>query len=364
MTRPEDCRKGSAFSGGWPEEPSAVRGRNERTASRTALPKIVSLFSGAGGLDLGFKQAGFTIAVAIDADAAAICTHKKNFPRTTAIVGDLIVLRPAGVVEHVSGKLAPGERIAVIGGPPCQGFSRANVNSLACDPRNKLPKLYLEIVEALQDLYIVEFIVFENVLGIRDKKHSKTYGELVKGIDELGFDVTEKELCAADFGVPQNRRRIVLSGMRKGQCYSPVMPRKRRGPSTVREAIGGLASPAFFKRELHPKDIPVHPNHWTMQPKSARFENPVPEIAEQRSFKRAQWDLPSRTIAFGHREIHIHPDGRRRLSIYEAMLLQGFPNRFVLDGNLSEQVEQVSNAVPPPLARSVALAVKRALRGR
>jgi DNA (cytosine-5)-methyltransferase 1 len=334
------------------------------SASRKALPKIVSLFSGAGGLDLGFKEAGFTISVAIDVADAAIRTHKKNFPRTKAVVGDLINLRPRGVVEQVREKLEPKQRIAVIGGPPCQGFSRANTTALSSDPRNKLPKLYLDIVEALQRLYTVEFIVFENVLGIRDKKHAKTYQALIQGIEALGFDVTEKELCSADFGVPQNRRRVVLSGMRKQQRYSQVRPRKRKGLATVRQAIGGLKDPVYFERGLEPKDIPVHPNHWTMQPKSERFKKPQPEIAEQRSFKRLDWDSPSRTIAFGHREIHVHPDGHRRLSIYEALLLQGFPKTFVLEGNLSEQVEQVSNAVPPPLARSVALAVKRALNGR
>jgi len=332
--------------------------------SRKNLPKIVSLFSGAGGLDLGFKEAGFTISFAIDVADAAIRTHKKNFPRSKAVVGDLIELKPKGVVEHVKEKLKPGERIAVIGGPPCQGFSRANATSLSTDPRNKLPKLYLEIVEALQDLYTVEFIVLENVLGIRDKKHAKTYAALVTGINDLGFDITEKELCSADFGVPQNRRRVVLSGMRRGQSYSQVKPRRRRGLNTVREAIGGLEAPMYFRRDLNPRDMPLHPNHWTMQPKSPRFERREPEISEQRSFKRLSWDLPSRTIAFGHREIHVHPDGHRRLSIYEAMLLQGFPKDFVLEGNLSEQVEQVSNAVPPPLARSVALAVKRALQGK
>jgi len=332
-------------------------------ASRKALPKIISLFSGAGGLDLGFKEAGFTIAVAIDVADAAIRTHKKNFPRTKAVVGDLIKLKPEGVIEQLKGKLDPGQRIAVIGGPPCQGFSRANVGSLSTDPRNKLPTLYLEIVEALQRLYTVEFIVFENVLGIRDKKHATTYRKLVAGITDLGFDITEKELCSADFGVPQNRRRVVLSGMRKGQHYSSVKPRKRKGLKTVRQAISGLQAPAYFKRGLEPQDIPLHPNHWTMQPKSDRFLKAKPEITDQRSFKRLNWDLPSRTIAFGHREIHVHPEGHRRLSIYEAMLLQGFPEGFVLVGNLSEQVEQVSNAVPPPLARSVALAVKRALRG-
>lgn len=333
-------------------------------SSRAMLPKIVSLFSGAGGMDLGFKEVGFTISVAIDAADAAIRTHRKNFPRTKSVVADLIELQPYGVIEHVKAKIPLGEHIAVIGGPPCQGFSRANTGSYAADPRNELPTLYLEIVSELQRLYTVEFIVFENVLGIRDKKHAKTYKALMDGIADLGFDVTEKELCSLDFGVPQTRRRIVLSGMRKGQGYSQVKPRKRTGLKTVRQAIGGLKAPAFFEHGLLPQDIPVHPNHWTMRPRSPRFENPESEIGAGRSFKRLDWNAASPTIAFGHREIYVHPCGHRRLSIYEALLLQGFPEKFVLEGNLSEQVEQVSNAVPPPLARSVALAVKRALDKR
>jgi DNA (cytosine-5)-methyltransferase 1 len=252
----------------------------------------------------------------------------------------------------------------VIGGPPCQGFSRANTGAKTDDPRNKLPTLYLDIVRELQRTYIVEFVVFENVLGIRDKKHAATYRALVDGIGNLKFDVTEKELCAADFGVPQTRRRIVLSGMRTEQGYSTVKPRKRKGLQTVREAIGNLDAPAFFERGLSLEDIPVHPNHWTMKPKSRRFKNTEGNNAAMRSFRRLKWDAPSPTVAFGHREIHVHPDGRRRLSIYEAMLLQGFPEDFVLEGNLSEQVAQISNAVPPPLARSVAAAVKRALDRR
>ena len=327
------------------------------------LPEIVSLFSGAGGLDLGFKQAGSTIAVALDVAGAAIRTHKKNFPRTLAKVGDLIKLQPAGVVEIVRQRLSPGQRIAVIGGPPCQGFSRANTAALSNDPRNKLPSLYLEIVRALQELYEVEFIVFENVLGIRDKKHIATFNALKAGIANLGLDVTEQELCAVDFGVPQNRRRVILAGLRRGQGYGDFKPRKRSGPATVREVIGDLEEPAYFQHGLDPDDFPLHRNHWTMQPRSPRFENPDTSTGDGRSFKRLQWDVASPTIAFGHREIHVHPSGHRRLSIYEALLLQGFPDSFELEGNLSEQVEQVSNAVPPPLARSVANAVKLALQG-
>lgn len=334
------------------------------SAASPGLPKIVSLFSGAGGLDLGFKEAGFSISVAIDIAESAIRTHRKNFPHTKAVVADLTKLQPQGVLEYVKGEVSPGQHIGVIGGPPCQGFSRANAGSYSDDPRNKLPMLYLKIVRELQRLYTVEFIVFENVLGIRDKKHAKTYRSLMDGIAELGFDVTEKELCSIDFGVPQNRHRIVLFGMREGQRYSLLEPRKRKGLRTVREAIGWLTSPAFFRYGLLPKDIPIHPNHWTMRPKSPRFENPDAKTGCGRSFRRLNWDSASPTIAFGHREIYVHPSGCRRLSIYEAMLLQGFPEDFVLEGNLSEQVEQISNAVPPPLAHSVALAVRRSLGRR
>ncbi len=325
-------------------------------------PKIVSLFSGAGGLDLGFHGAGFQIPVAIDSSAAAIRTHKKNFPRTKGTVADLAKLKPAGVLAKVEEEIAAGERIGVIGGPPCQGFSRANTRSKSSDPRNQLPALYLDIVRELQRYYVVEFIVFENVLGIRDKKHMDTYCEIVAGLQILGFDVSEQELCSLDFGVPQNRRRVVLFGMRQAQGYDEVKPRKRKGLSSVREAIGEIgAEPAFFRHGLDPAEFPVHPNHWTMKPKSPRFGDPKLIGTDGRSFKRLEWDKASPTVAFGHREIYVHPDGKRRLSIYESMLLQGFPEDFVLEGNLSEQVEQVSNAVPPPLARSVARAVRLAL---
>ena len=328
---------------------------------RADVPTIVSLFSGAGGLDLGFREAGFSIAIAFDSSDAAIRSHARNFPETAGVLADLAKLKADGVAARVANTVAAGERIGVIGGPPCQGFSRANTESTSDDPRNELPTLYVDIVRRLQASYLVEFFVFENVLGIRDKKHAARYRDLVDGLAGLGFDITEKELCALDFGVPQNRRRIVLSGLRQGQGYTKVQPIKRAGLRTVREAIGGLKPPVFFRRDLNPAEIPVHPNHWTMQPRSPRFTSPLAPSSDARSFKKLIWNEPSPTIAFGHREIHVHPNGRRRLSIHEAMRLQGFPSAFVLEGNLSEQVEQISNAVPPPLARRLALAVRRAL---
>jgi DNA (cytosine-5)-methyltransferase 1 len=328
--------------------------------SLSALPKIVSLFSGAGGLDLGFRRHGFVVPLAIDFSAAAIQTHQRNFKGTHGVVADLVKLGPAGVLDYVTSTIPRGERIGIIGGPPCQGFSRGNPNSRSDDPRNELPSLYIQIVRSLLKHYTVDFVVFENVLGMKDKKHLPTFHALLADLKSMQFDVTENELCSLEFGVPQNRRRIILTAMRSGlECDLPP-PKKRKGPATVKDAIAGLPDPVFFARGLSPTEFPVHPNHWTMKPKSKRFTSPV-VVSGGRSFRRLSWDKPSPTIAFGHREIHVHPEGRRRLSIYEAMILQGFPKSFVLEGNLSEQVAQISNAVPPPLAASIAAAVKSAL---
>lgn len=326
------------------------------------LPKIVSLFSGAGGLDLGYRDAGFPLAFAVDSSEWAIKTHKRNFKDTTSIAADLIDLQPAGVLEKLADVLRDGEPIGVIGGPPCQGFSRANPAALASDPRNKLPILYLEIVEELQKRYDVRFVLFENVLGIKDVKHEISFKGILAKFKQLGFAERVDEYCALDFEVPQNRKRVIISAFKSlaaGIAFSPE--RKPRKNLDVRSAIGGFPEPVYFARGLTAVDIPHHPNHWTMQPVSKRFSDPDKTMTSTRSFRRLSWDDPSPTVAYGHREIHVHPDGHRRLSIYEAMRLQGFPPEFVLEGPLSAQVEQVSNAVPPPLAQALAEATIRAL---
>ncbi|MFI5161630.1 MAG: DNA cytosine methyltransferase [Sphingobacteriales bacterium] len=326
-------------------------------------PKVISLFCGAGGLDLGFKEDGYTIALAIDYESSAIDTHKHNFSSTKSIVADLTELGPEGVLSIVKENIEVGERLGIIGGPPCQGFSRGNIGSQPDDPRNALPQLYVDIIGKLQKEYIVEFVIFENVMGMKDKKHSQKYLSLIQGLKDLKLDVTEKELCAIDYGVPQKRNRIIVSALRTGQGYKQVVPEKRSGPTTVKQVIGDLPNPIFFDRALKPSDIPNHPNHWTMKPKSVKFQQIIGDENKTRSFRKLKWDKASPTIAFGNREIHIHPEGKRRLSIYEAMLLQGFPRAFELKGNLSQQVQQISNAVPPPLAKSLAAAVTKSMNG-
>lgn len=155
---------------------------------------------------------------------------------------------------------------------------------------------------------------------------------------------------------------MIISGFRDEAVARHFKPEKVAATNlTVRSVIGSLPDPAFFARNLDKSAIPHHENHWTMRPVSKRFSRPGGADRGGRSFRRLEWDRPSPTVAYGHREIHVHPDGRRRLSIFEAMLLQGFQEDFVLEGTLSSQVEQVSNAVPPPLAQSLAATIGAAM---
>lgn len=215
----------------------------------------------------------------------------------------------------------------------------------------------------MQKKYDVQFVLFENVLGIKDVKHTVAFKGILAKFRQLGFAERVDEYCALDFEVPQNRRRVIISAFKSPAAGSAFAPEKKpRKDLDVRSAIGDMPEPVYFERGLKAEDIPFHPNHWTMRPVSKRFTDPDSMTTSTRSFRRLNWGKPSPTVAYGHREIHVHPGGHRRLSIYEAMTLQGFPFEFVLEGPLSAQVEQVSNAVPPPLARALAEATIGALK--
>jgi DNA (cytosine-5)-methyltransferase 1 len=319
-----------------------------------AAPSVISLFCGAGGLDLGFSNGGFDVAVAVDHNQDAVDTHNLNSGRRVAVKLDLSSAKAADLKLQIDA-LSPGSRpIGIIGGPPCQGFSKANTQRSHDDPRNNLAKNYTKIINGLADIYPIEFFVFENVAGLLSKKNEDVLAELKATLSEK-FDVFSACLNAQHYGVPQSRERFFMVGLRKrpNQVRTYSFPTITTPvPLTVREAIGALPEATYFHRELKPDSIPHHPNHWTMRPKSKRFGAGL--VTTGRSLIRLAWDKPSRTVAYGNREIHVHPSGIRRLSIFEAMLLQGFPDTYQLCGTLSGQVTQVSNAVPPPLAEAIA----------
>jgi DNA (cytosine-5)-methyltransferase 1 len=328
--------------------------------------KFISLFSGAGGLDLGFEQEGFEPVIAYDKKSSAVCTYNHNRNRNIAKVADLGTMSGQDIICDLESTGITEKPCGVVGGPPCQYFSNGNKAARESDdPRRTLPIKYAEILRELNIKYELDFFILENVDGLAQPRHKEDFSKILEMFDKAGFYVANTVLNAYDYGVPQIRRRLFLIGWNKNKYHkgSYSFPSGFPCGISVIDKIGGLPEPVFYKRNLDPSTFPVHPNHWTMRPLSKKFGKPLPSDMKRytRSFRRLDWNKPSDTVAYGHNEIHIHPSGHRRLSIYEAMLLQGFPQSaddFTLIGCLSDQVSLISDAVPPPLAAALAHSIK------
>lgn len=327
---------------------------------------LLSLFCGAGGLDLGFERAKFKIGLAFDKKADSVRSYNHNRPDDKhAHCLDVNELTLAKLDGLWGSEFAPD---GVIGGPPCQSFSQANRSISDEDPRHQLPLVYARLLSDMNKRKPVKFFVMENVKGLRSILHSHRLAIFKKALADAGFHVTEQLLNAADFATPQNRQRLFLVGINR-KLYGKTAwaapdkaPEKNRAPA-IETVLRGLPEPTHFSKSGMPEQFPYHPNHWCMAPKSPRFKNGSlrPGQSNFRSFKTLAWDKPSFTVAYGHREVHIHPDCHRRLSIYEAMRLQGFPHSYELLGSLSSQIDQVSEAVPPPMAEAVAQSLMKLL---
>lgn len=320
---------------------------------------VLSLFCGCGGMDLGFENAMFSPVLSIDVDSAACETyaHNRQSSRPRVICDDLSRLSPTTILKNL-----PMPVHGVIGGPPCQAFSASNVYKDPEDPRSQLPINYARILKRLNREGTLDFFVFENVVGLRSARHSEQFALFKDLFGDAGFTLFEDELNAVDFGVPQHRRRVFIVGLNTERFpgTSFKFPTGSKAHATVRQAIGDLPEPLLFERGLTAEAIKKETgywNHWSFRPHSRKFSNRkgelIPGDRRGRSFRVLSWDDPSMTVAYGHREVHVHPDMHRRLSIREAMRLQGFPDSYRLTGTLSDQTRMVSDAVPPPLAKAL-----------
>lgn len=336
--------------------------------TRSYNPRLISFFCGAGGMDEGFRQAGFTTHLAYDIEEHCVETLQHNHPEAKAIQADLSApeVTAARVIEDwkTTSDLPP---LGIVGGPPCQSFSRSNVHKTNDDPRDALPRHYARLLKGLNHAFDLGFFVFENVPGLLDERHVGLYEAFKEDARDAGFLVSEQELDAQDFGVPQQRNRIFVVGLNRNQ-YSQKFsfPEPPGGPTpTVADAIKELDEPVHFSRGLTPEKIEKetgHPNHWCMRPMSKKFDPDndflQPGVIKGRSFRTLAWDQPSLTVAYGHREVHVHPECHRRLSILEAMRLQAFPDAYELVGNMSQQIDMISDAVAPPVAKALADAIR------
>ncbi|MCG4825667.1 DNA cytosine methyltransferase [Adlercreutzia equolifaciens] len=301
--------------------------------------RVVSLFSGAGGLDLGFVEAGHEVVWANDNDRDAVETYRRN-------IGDHIVL---GDIREMSTDDIPDCDI-VIGGFPCQGFSVANAKRHELDERNQLYKEFLRVVAAKRP----KFFLAENVKGILSIGKGEVIKAIVRdfeGIDP-GYEVDYRLLNAADYGVPQTRQRVIIVGVRKdvGVVWTYPEPTHSRDGAgglpkwvSVEEAIGGYPDPDL------PNDVPNHV-YSKYKVKARNFTGhrvPLPTSPSPTILARGNGGGGVCAIP--------HYNGSRRMTIRESAKVQTFPDWFIFDGKLNSCYRQIGNAVPVRLAYCIGL---------
>lgn len=309
---------------------------------------FVDLFSGAGGLSLGFKQAGFNKILSIEIDDDASETIRKNFPESYHFEGRIEDLTDEKIREIVGDKTIH----VVCGGPPCQGFSVAGLRN-PHDPRNQLFKEFVRVVNVLKPWYVV----LENVPGILTMQDGQVYQEILRQFGLAGYqNMSVRILEAATFGAPQLRTRAVFVGNRFGNKNPYPQEQYSRGNyNSIDSAIDDL------------KDLPPDPsiNHeWTKH--SKKMEERIAKVPPGGSlydtfrdaWKRQYKGVPSMTAKENHGGVHIHYEKNRVISARELARLQTFPDDFIFAGTMKRAYWQIGNAVPCVLARNIALAVR------
>jgi DNA (cytosine-5)-methyltransferase 1 len=301
---------------------------------------IVSLFTGAGGLDLGFERAACEVAVCVDNDPEACKTLRYNRPAWPVFEGDIREFDPS---PYAGADL-------VVGGPPCQGFSTAGKGNPK-DPRNFLWQEYFRVVEVVMP----KALVIENVSGLKHQRNGDHLTGIMDALETLDYHFALGVLNAADFGVPQVRRRLFVIGM-KG--FVPSLP----NPSgieqkTVSEAIDDLIG---IENPVLNQEPNRHAPHIV-----AKWKNLQPgEIDPNYRRARLRGDRPSHTIraggGYGPKGNHlagfhppIHHSLPRQLTVREAARLQSFPDEWIFQGSKTAQGRQVGNAVPVLMAEAV-----------
>jgi DNA (cytosine-5)-methyltransferase 1 len=298
--------------------------------------KVVSLFSGAGGLDLGFIQAGHRIIWANDIYADAVETYRKNIG-THIVEGDITAI--------------PSEQVPdcdiVIGGFPCQGFSVANTKRSATDERNEMYKQMLRVIKDKTPL----FFLAENVKGILSLEKGKVMQMILGDFRNLGYTVKCQLLNAADYGVPQQRQRVIITGVRNDVDFEYMYPEKEYGENggcgikrwvSVKDALKNLPDP----------DKPNNLLNHEYSKYKLRFNGYL-------GHRMIDPDKPAPTVTArgddkGGVVVLHHYNNKRRMTCRELAVIQTFPIDFVFEGTRSSVYRQIANAVPPLLAFAAA----------
>ncbi len=342
----------------------------------------IDLFAGCGGLSKGLMDAGFDVILGVDNDAAALKTFAYNHKNAKVLCGDLSDEKTFDAIRELTGHNTID---LIVAGPPCQGFSLTGPRNFD-DKRNRL---YLAVFKAVE-LFSPKAFVIENVVGMETLYGGQIKAEILRRFRTLGYNVECKILCAADYGVPQLRKRLVFVGI-KPEYGAFVFPEPVVDPDhyvTCRDAIDDLPSlkndlgqekseyitgpRSEYQRKMR-GNCNILYNHVgtkhtdyvqqviSLVPEGGNYKDLPEGIGTSRRFHEA-WtrydgNRPSRTIDTGHRN-HFHYEYNRVPTIRENARLQSFPDDFVFLGTKTQQNRQVGNAVPPLLGYYLGLQIK------
>lgn len=343
--------------------------------------KAIDLFAGVGGLSLGFEMANFDVLLAVEYDASIAAAYKLNHPRTKMIIEDISELPIEETFSEYVNKID-----IVFGGPPCQGFSQKGQRKTINDERNFLFKYFISVVTYIHPQYFV----MENVPNLLTTEQSYFKKEIEALFESYGYHLATGVLNAADYGVPQNRRRAVIIGKR--DAPAPQLPKPLNKQVTIWEAISDLAyldsgegneiseyllpADSAYQKKLR-KGSKLLYNHISTKHSVLALERlrmippnsgkeVLPEEHLTKSIYSGTWtrmdkDAISVTITtrfdtpssgkFTHPYLH------RAITVREAARIQSFPDNFHFIGTKSSQMKQVGNAVPPLLAYAIAKAI-------
>lgn len=326
---------------------------------------IISLFSGCGGLDLGFERAGFEIPVANEYDKTIWDTFKINHPKTHLIEGDIRKVNESDFPSDVDG---------IIGGPPCQSWSEAGALRGIDDERGQLFFDYIRILRKVQP----KFFLAENVSGMLANRHNEAVQNIIKLFEESGYDVTLTLVNAKDYGVAEERKRVFYIGFRKDlginfdfPVGSTVDDEKKL---TLRDVIWDLQNTAVPSAERnHRNPNAINNNEY--------FTGEYSPIFMSRNRVKS-WDEQAFTVQASGRQCQLHPqapkmikvgkndcrfvEGKehlyRRMTVREVARVQGFPDdfKFIYD-SVNDGYKMIGNAVPVNLAYEIAIAIKKEL---
>lgn len=326
---------------------------------------VISLFSGCGGLDLGFERAGFDIPVANEYDKSIWETFKINHPNTHLIEGDIRKINESDFPQNVDG---------IIGGPPCQSWSEAGTLRGIEDERGQLFYDYIRILKKVQP----KFFLAENVSGMLANRHNKAVKNIINLFENCGYDVSVTLVNAKDYGVAEERKRVFFIGFRKDLKINFTFPTGSTVDDdkkiTLRDVIWdlqGTAVPAAEKN--HHNELAINNNEY--------YTGEYSPIFMSRNRVKS-WDEQAYTVQASGRQCQLHPQAPkmvkfgkndcrfvsgkehlyRRMTVREVARVQGFPDDFkFVYSSINDAYKMIGNAVPVNLAYEIALSIKKVL---